>query len=123
MPKKVLPNPVDYAWFLTQLTNRGFRPVSVAEFRNDFKRLKLKAPRPRPGREDGFLFFANGLTVRVWTTWLESENKMRDVDALVRIARIKWERNQGRLDEEHERREEPESPQRNELEKLPHHAT
>lgn len=81
MPKKVLPDPVDYAWFLTQLMNRGFRPVSVTEFRKDFKRLKLKAPRPRPGREDGFLFFADGLTVRVWTTWLESESKVRDVDA------------------------------------------
>lgn len=81
MPQQVLPDATGFAWFSRELTFRGFRPVSEIEFKSDFKRLKLKAPRSRVGREAGFAFFANGLTVRVWTTWLEREGKARDIDA------------------------------------------
>lgn len=81
MPKKVLPGVADFAWLEEQLKNLGFRQISRIEFRNDFARLGLKAPRPRLGREAGFMFYASGLTVRVWTTWLRSEGRAREVDA------------------------------------------
>lgn len=81
MPKKVLPDIHDFLWFKRQLQKMNFRPITRIEFRKDFERLKLQAPRPRPGREAGFMFFANGLTVRLWTTWLVYEQKAREVDA------------------------------------------
>lgn len=55
--------------------------MTTGELQKDFKRLELKAPSPRPGREAGFTFYANGLTVVVWTTFVESEGEAREKDA------------------------------------------
>lgn len=60
---------------------RGFRSISNIEFRNTMERSGLKAPRPYPGREAGFIFCANGYVVYVWTTWLRAEARARDIDA------------------------------------------
>lgn len=60
---------------------RGFRKITSTEFRKDFERLELKAPTPRLGKESGYSFFANGLTVVVWTTFVESEGSARERDA------------------------------------------
>lgn len=81
MPAKVLPGVLDFAWLTSELERLGFRPLTGVEFQKDFLRLALKAPRPRPGREAGFVFTANGLTVKVWTTWLIREGEAREVDA------------------------------------------
>lgn len=81
MPRQVLPNAKDFKRFTRSLVRRGFRKLSRAEFRNDFERLELGAPSPREGREVGFAFSANGLTVFVWTTFLDWEKKARDTDA------------------------------------------
>ena len=81
MPKKVLPSEADFDQFRKSLLEEGFRPVSRTEFSNSFKRLDLQAPRPREGRETGFIFMANRLTVYVWTTFLEQENQAREEDA------------------------------------------
>lgn len=81
MPRKVLPALKDFLWFKRELTTRGFRPMYEVEFRRQFQRLGLKAPRPRQGREEGFTFFANNLSVVVWTTWLARQNKARESDA------------------------------------------
>lgn len=81
MPEKVLPAEHEFAVFDRELLRRGFRRVSRSEFRKDFRRLSLIAPRPRRGREAGFRYDANNLTVVVWTTWLQTEGVAREEDA------------------------------------------
>ena len=81
MPKQVLPSRDEFEWLERELSRIGFRSVSNAEFRSTFKRLGLCAPRPQPGRETGFIFTANELTVYVWTTWIEYENRAREMDS------------------------------------------
>lgn len=80
MPAKVLPDERDFKQLESELLRLGFRHVTNIEFQKDFERLDLKAPRPRPGRETGFNFTANGLTVKVWTTWLIGKNEARETD-------------------------------------------
>ena len=81
VPKQVLPDTFSFQAFERSLLRRGFRKITRTEFVKDFGRLDLRAPSPRPGREAGFIFVANGLTVVVWTTFVESEGRARDVDA------------------------------------------
>lgn len=81
MPEKLLPGSKDFLDFEGELVKRGFRRISRPEFSLQFRRLELKAPRPRSGRELGYLFHANEYTVFVWTTWLEAEQVAREVDA------------------------------------------
>jgi hypothetical protein len=80
VPKQVLPDESSFQAFERSLFGRGFRKITRTEFVKDFARLDLRAPSPRPGREAGYAFVANGLTVVVWTTFVESEGKARDVD-------------------------------------------
>lgn len=80
MPEKVYMTLADFAWLEAELLAKGFRRSTREEARRDFRRLEPIAPRPRSGREVGFIYYANGLTVTVWTSWLEAEGKMRDED-------------------------------------------
>ncbi len=80
MPKQVLPEKSDFTVISRMLNQWGFREFSD-EFWKRLRHLSLKAPRPRPGRETGFTFSANGLTVIVWTTWLEEQKIARPKDA------------------------------------------
>ena len=57
-----------------------FRQFSFSEFRKTFNRLGLVAPRPKPGREIGYIYQANGLTVFVWTTFLADQKVTRESD-------------------------------------------
>lgn len=81
MPKQVLPDAMSFAAFSRALERRGFRKLSCGEFRSDFRRLALRAPQMRQGRETGFVFMANGLKVQVWTTFVEAEGCAREHDA------------------------------------------
>ena len=81
MPEQRLPSHKDFSVFEEELTKRGFRRISSPEFSSQFYRLGLKAPRPRIGRELGYLFYANEYTVFVWTTWLPKEEAARASDA------------------------------------------
>ncbi len=82
MPKKVLPDELDFAWLKRMLVNKmGFRAISSDEVRRDVIRFGLVPPHPRKGREEGFSFYANGLKVVVWTTWVEAEGAAREQDA------------------------------------------
>lgn len=59
--------------------NMNFRVIGKKEFRDDFNRLDLKAPRKITGREVGYIFSVkNGYTVKVWTTILAEQKKPRD---------------------------------------------
>jgi len=80
VPIKVLPTKDDFLKFKHKIEELGFRQKSTVEFKKDFSRLGLEAPRKRKGREVGFLYFANGLKVIVWTTFLKYEREARDKD-------------------------------------------
>lgn len=73
MPPKYYPSPHEFERFHEGIRGLGFREITRPEFKNDFIRLGLVAPRPRKGREVGYSFHANQLTVRVWTSWLTEE--------------------------------------------------
>ncbi len=81
VPKQVLPDELSFRAFEQGLVKRGFRKITPTEFRKDFERLALRAPSPRPGREAGYSFTANGLSVVTWTTFVESEGSAREKDA------------------------------------------
>ena len=81
MPKKVLPTPEGFAIFEQNIMRLGFKLISQPEFADFFKRLGLRAPRKREGREVGLTFSANGLKATVWTTFLVDEEHARDEDA------------------------------------------
>lgn len=81
MPEKVLPDTLSFSAFERSLLKRGFRKIGGGEFRRDQKRLGLTPPSPRAGRETGYVFSASGLTVNVWTTFLEAEGVARDQDS------------------------------------------
>ncbi len=80
LPAKVLPDEVGFAWLERELYIIGFRHINKTEFKKDFQRFGLVAPSPREGRETGFVYSINGLTVKVWTTWLSAEGRAREVD-------------------------------------------
>jgi hypothetical protein len=81
LPEQRLPEINDFSDFEKELKRRGFRRISGPEFSSQFERLGLKAPRPRIGRELGYLFYANEYTVLVWTTWLLKQQEAREEDA------------------------------------------
>ena len=70
----------DFVKIENGLKSIGFREISEVEFKTTFRRLALKAPRSKPGREIGFIYQSNGLTVIVWTTFLVGEYIARDSD-------------------------------------------
>lgn len=69
----------DFLYIQKALLQHGFTQKSTISFKKDFKRLGLEAPRNLQGREEGFFYSENNLTVWVWTTYLASEQKFRDV--------------------------------------------
>ena len=80
MPAKVLPSAEAFGKFREAMMGLGFRELLPIEFKKDWWRLRLVAPSPREGREVGFSYTANGLEVRVWTTFLASEGSAREKD-------------------------------------------
>jgi hypothetical protein len=81
VPKQVLPTPEQFQSFREALLERKFYEKSARELCDRYSRLRLIAPRPVEGREIGFVYFENELTVVVWTTWLVGENRARDEDS------------------------------------------
>lgn len=77
MPQKVWPSVADFQSFKRKLLRLGFRVMNATDRRSVHN---LVPPRPRNGREVGFIFEANNLEVVVWTTWLEAENQIRESD-------------------------------------------
>lgn len=80
MPQQVLPAREDFDYLKHELERLGFRQLSSLEIVKQLTHLGAVAPRPRRGREVGFLFFANSLAVTVWTTWLAKESEAREED-------------------------------------------
>jgi hypothetical protein len=80
MPKQVLPTWADFRRIREELIRRDFREISSYALGAYLRQQDLRAPRPKPGRETGFVFHANGLNVFVWTTWLKKEGQARKHD-------------------------------------------
>lgn len=81
MLRKYYPSAESFSRFEKTLLSLGFRRIERVEVSADFKRFGLVAPRKRPGRELGFRFDANALTVVVWTSWLPAEEAIREEDS------------------------------------------
>ena len=58
----------------------GFRQITRLEIKSDFERKGLVSLKPKKGREIGFIFSANGLDVRIWTTFLVDDLTPRPSD-------------------------------------------
>lgn len=81
MPPKVEPTVGEFKNFENELLKMGFKRISSREFLEDFARLRKPIPSHSNGREVGFSFSANNLTVKVWTSWLQKEERVRELDA------------------------------------------
>jgi hypothetical protein len=81
VPTQILPTEADFDAFKEAMLKEEFRLISNNEFRNNYLRLGLQAPRKRNGREAGFVFNANNLTVFVWTTFVVAEGEARPEDS------------------------------------------
>lgn len=81
LPEKILPNSNDFNYLKKEFKLLGFKEISNGEFSQRLNRLGLKSPRFQKGRETGFYFKENGLTITVWTTWLEKQGQARESDA------------------------------------------
>ena len=80
--KKNLPTKEEFDRFVIKLKALGFSEIRKSDFKKDFMRLGLIAPRKRYGREIGFYFsHPNGLSIIVWTTFLVDENVAREEDS------------------------------------------
>jgi len=68
----------DFAHFEELCLKLGFRKIAPDEIRKQLQQLGKKSPRHVEGREAGFQFNIRGLTSRIWTTYLETEEKLRE---------------------------------------------
>lgn len=81
MPEKILPTLVEYEKGIRdKLLELGFRSITKREVSNDFERLDLFSRNPKKGKEEGFIFYSNGLKAIVWTTFVLSTETARDED-------------------------------------------
>lgn len=85
MPEKASVTPDIFGKFHERMLNRGFVPIQKGEFLTDLKRFELIAPkrikRQEKGKEVGYRYEANGLVVKVWTTFLPEKGDFRNEDA------------------------------------------
>lgn len=72
MPKQVLPTLDQFVEFTKKMIDNEFDIIRPGDVSKKIRRFNLKAPRKQEGQEIGFRSMSNGLTVIVWTTWIES---------------------------------------------------
>jgi len=80
MPKFVMPTVAEFAFFRAELRRINFKETPVREIRKEVERIGFEMRWPKSDQEVGFTYYENGLTVRVWTSWLEAEGRARDRD-------------------------------------------
>jgi len=80
MPERAVFKEENFETLERTFQEMGFRRITDVEFQTNFRRFGLVAPTSRFGREVGFIFTANDLTVHVWTTWLGRESRTRRAD-------------------------------------------
>lgn len=60
------------------ILNMGYHKVTKYDSKKIFNRLNLSPPRSIVGRETSYRYTHNGYTVKLHTSYLESEKKWRD---------------------------------------------
>ena len=81
MPRQVLPTVEQGRYLGNELRKLGFRRISKKEWNFTRDTTELKVPRKRTGYEIGYLYYANGYRVYVWTTLDADTEKAFDSDA------------------------------------------
>ncbi len=81
MPKRYDFKEQDFLKFKAEMMKEGFRQIEPYEFYTELTVADVAEPRPRVGREEGFIFSALGLEVRVWTSFIMKENGVRTLDS------------------------------------------
>lgn len=80
MPKKVVFTQTDFDEFTKAMERIGFRLIKQREFKVELALANVEPPTKRTGREEGFTYFALGLRVIIWTSFVVSEGQTRDKD-------------------------------------------
>lgn len=72
----------DFQWLDKELRALGFHPITVREVREDFDRSKIEMTKPHEGgREEGYaISHGSGYRVKVWTSFLATEQAYRMFD-------------------------------------------
>jgi hypothetical protein len=74
------PTPEGFEWFCIEMQILNFQKTGTKQIRKDFIRLDLeKQIRKIEGIETGFNSSNGTYVVRIWPTFLEKENKLRDM--------------------------------------------
>lgn len=73
------PSKEGFEWFCLIMKEHNFSKIGGKQIRQDFTRLDLqKQIRKLEGYETGFQYSNGTYAVKVWTTFLEKEDKLRD---------------------------------------------
>lgn len=81
MPRLYEFTEADFFDFTEKMVRIGFRRIEPYEFYAELKVANVIAPTPRFGREEGFIFNALGLEVRVWTSFIMATGGIRKPDS------------------------------------------
>ncbi len=81
MPKRYDFTEKDFLEFKKKMLEDGFRQIQPYEFYTELRVADVTHHAPKPGREEGFIFFALGLEVRVWTSFVMSQGGVRTPDS------------------------------------------
>jgi hypothetical protein len=81
MPVFVQPDPARFWGMVKALEKKGFRRISRNQFPRDQERLGIVLPERRNRvAEVGLRYDENGLQVRIWTTYIEAEERVQEED-------------------------------------------
>lgn len=81
MPAQILPTIAGMDEFRILIERAGFTKIRASELYQLIQRYGLESPRPTEGREMGFRYHWSGLTVYVWTSWMEKELRAKKKDS------------------------------------------
>lgn len=78
MAQKIEYTEQDFIFIKKNLEAIGFRQINHPNFKKNFERLGIAAPRNITGREEGFEWTENMFTIKIWTTYITKDKKFRD---------------------------------------------
>ncbi len=81
MPKRYDFTEQDFLEFKGKILALGFRQIEPYEFYTELHVADVIEPTPRVGREEGFIFHALGLEVRIWTSFILANGSVRTPDS------------------------------------------
>lgn len=81
MPKAYDFTENDFLNFKKKILAEGFRQIEPYEFYTELRIADVEKHTPTLGREEGFIFYALGLEVRVWTSFVIAKGGVRKPDS------------------------------------------